>query len=409
MEKTKKPQIITMPLKDLKAAPYNPRKISDKAMKGLQASLKRFGLVQPIVFNKRTQRVVGGHQRVKALEAAGEKEASVLLVDLDENEEKALNITLNSPAISGSYTDSLQDMLDELREVLPHEFVDLRLDDLILDIPAMDVKDEDDVPEKPKSPISKKGDLWAMGDHRLICDDSSNAKTIERLLGKKMADMVFTDPPYGVDYGKKNRFLNSFQKAGRNLKDIANDMLPTDALFEMLTKIFTLAREHSADHCSYYVTSPQGGELCMMMMMMMSASGLPTRHILIWNKDAQNFSMGRLDYEYKHEPILYTWKKTHRFEGNGAFKNSVWDIPKPKKSEEHPTMKPVELVENAILNSSRRGDIVLDMFTGSGTTLVAAEKTSRKAHCIEIDPGYCDVIISRWEKITGQKAKRLDR
>jgi site-specific DNA-methyltransferase (adenine-specific) len=229
-------------------------------------------------------------------------------------------------------------------------------------------------------------------------------------MDSEKADMVFTDPPYGVDYGEKNRFLNSFQKAGKNLKDIANDMLGKDELLDFLTKAFTLAYEQGADHCSYYVTAPQGGELgLMMMMMMMMMSGLPTRHVLIWNKNRQNFSLGRLDYEYKHEPILFTWKKTHKFYGKGQFKSSVWDIDKEQKCDLHPTMKPVALIENALLNSTEAGNIVLDLFGGSGSTLIACEKLNRKCRMMEIDPCYCDVIIERWEKFTGKKVEiKLD-
>lgn len=222
--------------------------------------------------------------------------------------------------------------------------------------------------------------------------------------GKK-ADMAFTDPPYGVDYGAKNRFLNTFQPAGRRLEDIANDMLGKDELFDFLVKAFTLAYEVGADHCTYYVTAPQGGELGLMMMMMMS--GLPTKHILIWNKNKQNFSLGRLDYEYKHEPILYTWKEKHKFYGGGQFTNSVWDIAKESKCDLHPTMKPVALIENAILNSSQRDELCLDLFLGSGSTLIACEKTNRICYGMEIDEHYCDVIIDRFEKFTSKKAVKI--
>lgn len=400
------PEIVMMPIDKLLPADYNPRKISKEALKGLTESVRRFGLVQPIVFNKRSGHVVGGHQRIEALRAAGETSAQVSIIDLNEQEEKALNVALNSPTISGYFTDDLQSILDSLRESLPHEFIDLRLDELIADLQTTNGSDPDEVPDIPKEPTAKLGDLWELGTHRLLCGDAAKGESYKALLRNEKADMIFTDPPYGVDYGKKNRFLNSFYKAGRNLKDIANDMLGKDELFNMLVNAFSASRENSADHCSYYVTSPQGGELGLMMMMMMT-SGLPTRHVLIWNKDSQNFSLGRLDYEYKHEPILYAWKKKHRFYGKGQFTNSVWDIPKPKKAVEHPTMKPVELIENAVLNSSKRGDIIMDMFAGSGSTLIACERTQRRARCIEIDPAYCDVIVERWEKFTGQKAKRL--
>lgn len=236
-----------------------------------------------------------------------------------------------------------------------------------------------------------------------MCGDSTNADDVGKLMDGKKADMVFTDPPYGVDYAKKNIFLNSFQPCNRNLRDVANDMLGKDELLSFLVKAFTLGCEYGEDHCSYYVTAPQGGELGLMMMMMMM-SGLPTRHVLIWNKNKQNFSLGRLDYEYKHEPILFTWKKTHLFYGNGEHKNSVWDIDKVSKCDKHPTMKPVPLIVNAILNSSQDGEDCWDLFLGSGSTLIAAEQTNRICYGMEIEPLYVDVSVKRWEEYMGEKA-----
>jgi DNA modification methylase len=151
--------------------------------------------------------------------------------------------------------------------------------------------------------------------------------------------------------------------------------------------------------------APQGGELGLMMMMMMMMSGLPIKHVLIWNKNRQNFSLGRLDYEYKHEPILFTWKEKHNFYGAGMYRNSVWDINKELKCDKHPTMKPIELVENALLNSSKLNDTVIDLFGGSGSTLIACEKLNRKCYMMEIDPHYCDVILKRWEDYTGKKVE----
>lgn len=396
-----------MKLADLKPASWNPRTISKEAASGLSASLTRFGLVDPLIVNKRTgYTIVGGHQRYAVLQQQGETSAQVVLIDVSEAEERALNVTLNNRHIAGDWSDELVSLLDQIQSDGAVDFQALALDKLLeeLHIPLNGGNtDPDDAPDKPLKVTTRPGEIWILGNHRLFCGDSSNPESYQRLLKNERVDLVFTDPPYGVDLGKKNRFLNSFQKAGRNLKDIANDMIGKDELFDLLVRAFTAAREVSNDKCSYYVTAPQGGELGLMMMMMMM-SGLPTRHVLIWNKDSQNFSLGRLDYEYKHEPILYTWNKTHEFTGMGSFRNSVWDIPKPRKADVHPTMKPVELVENAILNSSKSGAIVMDMFAGSGTTAIAAQRTDRRARLIELDPAYCDVIIKRWEDFAGQKA-----
>lgn len=403
-------QIKTMALKDLKDNPANPREITPAALDGLESSLKEFGLVQPIIWNRRSGFIVGGHQRKRALERMGHTQAQVLVVDFDPEKEMLANLTLNNPAIQGTFTEAAMPLLDGYADSNLNAYQSLMLDDLRFDLfgdRVMEGKtDPNEAPPLPRKTKIKPGDRFKLGDHRLLCADATDMPSISRLLDGKLADLVCTDPPYGIDYGKKNRFLNSFQKAGRNLKDIANDMIGKDELFDMLVKAFTNAYEAGADHCSYYVTAPQGGELGLMMMMMM-ASNLPTRHVLIWNKNSQNFSLGRLDYEYKHEPILYTWKKTHKFYGKGPFTNSVWDIPKEKKCDVHPTMKPVALIQNAILNSTKKGDVVMDMFLGSGTTLIAAETTERQGMGIELDPLYCDVIIQRWQEFTGKKAVKV--
>ena len=222
--------------------------------------------------------------------------------------------------------------------------------------------------------------------------------------------MVFTDPPYGVAIGDKNKMLDEVAggKSGRIKTNIEGDTLSTDELYDMLLAAFTNLRENCTEDCSYYVSSPQGGEIGLMMMMMMRDAGLEVRHNLIWEKSSATFSMGRLDYDYKHEPIFYTWTKKHHFYGKGNCKNTVWQFPKPRKCDLHPTMKPVELVAECILNSSAKGDIIADIFGGSGTTMIACEQLDRKCIMMEKDPHYADVIIDRWEKYTGEKAVMMD-
>lgn len=250
--------------------------------------------------------------------------------------------------------------------------------------------------------------------------------------------MVFTDPPYGVSIGTKNAVLDSYSHKGgsKSIKvDIENDTLPADELYEVLIRAFTQLRIHSSDYCSYYVTAPQGGDIGMMMQQMMRDAGLPVRHILIWVKSSPTFSMGRLDYDYRHEPIFYTWTKGHHF--HGGYDNSVIEeygrlenlekselkelvhalrgdgstttiyCDKPLQSSLHPTMKPVRLAARLIYNSSEEGDVVADIFGGSGTTMIACEQLKRKCRMMEMDPHYCDVIKDRWESFTGKKAVLL--
>lgn len=219
--------------------------------------------------------------------------------------------------------------------------------------------------------------------------------------------MVFTDPPYGVAIGSKNAALNKVQRSGRCTEDIEGDTLSADELYPILQAAMKNCRESCKDDAAYYVTSPQGGDLGLMMMMMMKDAGLPVRHILIWEKNCATFSLGRLDYDYQHEPIFYTWTKSHHNYRNGKFRTTIWTIDKPRHCDLHPTMKPVELVANCMADATKEGDIVLDAFGGSGTTIIAAEQMGRKAIVMEKDPKYVDVIITRWEELTGKKAELI--
>ena len=275
--------------------------------------------------------------------------------------------------------------------------------------PSIEDVKEDDFDEDKEGILvrCKPGDIWELGEHRLMCGDSTDLETVKALMGGGLADMVFTDPPYGVAIGDKNAMLKQFVGGNSITRNIANDTLSVDDLYGVLVKAMSNVRENCKDDACYFVASPPGGDFGLMMMMMQDA-GLRVRHQIVWNKDAATFSLGRLDYDYKHEALMYTWTKSHHNYRKGAFRTSVWDIPKPRKCDLHPTMKPVELVSNCLLDGSKEGDIVLDAFGGSGTTIVAAEQLGRKCYTMELDPHYCDVIIARWEKLTGKEAKRTN-
>ena len=266
---------------------------------------------------------------------------------------------------------------------------------------------EDDVPE-PRETSIHLGDIYRLGEHRLMCADCRDENALQLLMEGEKADMAFCDPPYGVSQGKKNKQLNKMAGGDRKEDDIKDDDLDPDALYEQLVVAFkNLKNIVLADCSSVFTCAPQGGGLGMMMMMMKEA-GLEAKHVLIWKKNCPTFSMGRLDYDYQHEPILLSWNKSHKFYGEGRFRTSVWEFDKPRASKEHPTMKPIELVENALLNNSKRDDIVADIYLGSGTTLIACEKTGRNCYGTEISPTYCQVIIDRWEKFTGKQAIKIN-
>ncbi|MBR4442471.1 MAG: site-specific DNA-methyltransferase [Clostridia bacterium] len=267
-------------------------------------------------------------------------------------------------------------------------------------------EDDYDV-DAPVETIAKPGDIYRLGRHRLMCGDSTDPQAMKRLMQGEKADMVFTDPPYGVAIGDKNATLNSIQKAGCCCENIRNDTMPEGELYSLLKTAFINVRENCTEDAVYFVTSPQGGSLGLMMMMMKDA-GLEVRHVLMWRKNCATFSLGRLDYDYQHEPIFYTWVKKHHNFRNGENRTTVWDYDKPRHCDLHPTMKPVALVANAIMDGSAPGMIVLDAFGGSGTTMIACEQNGRRCYMMELDPHYVDVIIARWEKLTGEKAVRLE-
>lgn len=287
----------------------------------------------------------------------------------------------------------------------------LLMEDLIdwgCEIPDIEVKDdekevvEDEVPEKVETRC-KRGDIWKLGDHRLMCGDSTCITDVEKLMDGQKADLLFTDPPYGVSYEKKTKEVLK----SKSYTKIQNDDLTLHQFQDFLYDVFTNAFSCLKDTASYYVFSCQGGDQEMMMMMMMRQAGIPCRHQIIWVKDAPVFSMGRLDYDYKHEPILYGWVKKHEFQRKGEQDKSVWEY-KRTANKLHPTMKPIELIANALLNSTKNEENVLDLFGGSGSTLIACEQLNRKCFMMELDEHYCDVIIARWEKLTGKTAEKIN-
>jgi len=263
----------------------------------------------------------------------------------------------------------------------------------------------DDIPEVKKTDI-KLGDMFQLGNHRLLCGDATKKEDVEKLMNGQKADMIFTDPPYGVSYADKNKYLNSISRGNKIQTEIVNDHKTINDLYEniIFPSLYNI-KEILKDKSSYYITAPQGGELLMMMMMMMMKSGLTLRYMLIWVKN--NHVLGRTDYKAKHEPILFGWIERHNFYGLGEHKYSTWEINKPHKSDLHPTMKPIELIVNAIMNSSLRENIVVDTFLGSGSTLIACEQTGRVCYGMEIEPLYCEVICKRWEDFTGNKRVKL--
>lgn len=401
---------VEVRIADLKPYDKNARTHSPEQIKQIAASIKEFGFTNPVIVSREKGELllIAGHGRIIAASLLGMTDVpAVVLTGLTEAQRRALVLSDNKLALNAGWDEallaaellSLQDVPDLLALT---GFSDKEIDGLLGG--AVGLTDEDAVPEPPPTPISVLGDMWLLGGHRVLCGDSTSPEDVALLMGGDKADMVFTDPPYGVSIGDKNKMLNSVQKAGRCVENIKSDTLKPDDLKIILLAAFKNAREVMNNCCAVYVCSPQGGGLGMMMMMMMMEAGLEIRHVLNWIKNQPTFSLGRLDYDYQHEPILFTWKKSHKKIMAGEHRTSCWFIDKPRESKLHPTMKPVAIPENAILNSSDSGDLVLDIFGGAGSTLIAAEKTGRRCRMMELDPKYVDVIVKRWQEFTGKEA-----
>ena len=399
-------EIVMRKVSELTPYEKNAKTHDKRQIDNVAQSIKELGWLQPLVVDKDGV-VVVGHCRLLAAKKLKQKEVPCLIADdlTDEQIKKyrVLDNKLNeSPWDLGLLAEDIEGL----------DFDGYNLDfgidgEIGGGVTTNDIVEDDFDVMPPPVPTAKLGDIYQMGNHRLMCGDSTDPDAWAKLMDGEKADMVFTDPPYGVAIGDKNATLNSVQPSGRCTTNIANDTMSEEELYDMLKAAFINVRESCHDDAVYFVTSPQGGSLGLMMMMMKDA-GLPVRHVLMWMKNSATFSLGRLDYDYQHEPIFYTWTKSHHNYRGGENRTTIWQYDKPRKCDVHPTMKPVELVANAILDGTKEGDIVLDAFGGSGTTMIAAEQLGRKARLMELDPHYIDVIIARWENYTGKKAVLLN-
>jgi DNA modification methylase len=376
-------------ISELIPAEYNPRELTELQAKELSTSLERFNLADPIVINL-DNTIIGGHQRINILKQSGDLTVDVRVPSrsLTKDEERELNLRLNKNLGQWDY-----DLLANFDEAM---LKDVGFDSKDIDkIFQLDTKPEDDdVPEARTTKI-KLGDLYQLGAHRLLCGDSTKKEDVERLMAGEKADMVFTDPPYGVDYSGGIQFTDSGVKTEQRER-IANDDIDLyDKCIPMMAEfcngaIYTWFAGTKAK--SIYNAIDEVGDI---------------HALLIWVKNGGYGAMNA-NYKQKHEPCLY-WKpkgKNLNWVGNTT-ECTIWEIDKDGKNKLHPTQKPIALAEKGITNSSPREGIVMDLFGGSGSTLIACEKLNRKCRMMEIDCTYVDVIIRRWEAFTGQKAVKL--
>ncbi len=389
---------LAVPISSLRPHPRNPRRGDLEAVKD---SLSHHGQYRPVVANRRTGEVLAGNHVYRAASELGFSEIAATFVDLSDDEALKIVLVDNRTSDLAGYDDALLvELLSELGDLSGTGFDEAALDDLLEEVAPPPYEDEE-LPPAPREPETRPGDLYALGDHRLLCGDVTDARALERLIAGEHAQLLWTDPPYGVAYEGRTR----------DRLTLRNDR--PDALAELLRKAFAAIDGALSPGAAVYVAHPAGPQ-SVTFLCAFCTQGWSLRQTLVWVKDS--LVLGHADYHFRHEPILYGYKPAGGRRGRGGEgwygdngQSSVLEIPRPRAAREHPTMKPVELVEIALRNSSRRRDLVLDPFAGSGSTMVATERLGRAARLLEVDPAYCDVICARWERLTGRPAEIIDR
>ncbi|WP_108775593.1 site-specific DNA-methyltransferase [Lactimicrobium massiliense] len=387
-------ELKVIPVKDLKPAEYNPRrklKPGDKEYEKIKNSIQEFGFADPLVVNA-DMTVIGGHQRLTVAKELGYTEVPCAVVDVDKTREKALNIALNK--ITGAWDEKmlaelLQDIQNSELDVMVTGFEPPEMEQLFNKVADKDIEEDDfDVEAELKKPtVTKPGDLWFLGRHKILCGDSTKEETYHTLMGDEKANLVLTDPPYNV---------NVEETAGK----IMNDNMSDDAFYQFLLSAYKCMHEFLADDGSIYVfhADTQG----LNFRKAFQDAGFYLSGCCIWKKNS--LVLGRSPYQWQHEPCLFGWKKDGKHEWYSDRKQTtIWEYDRPKSSKDHPTMKPVQLMAYPIRNSSMTNGIVLDPFLGSGSTMMACEQTDRICRGIELDPKFVDVEVKRFLELKENK------
>ena len=378
--------------------PYenNSRTHSKEQVEQIKRSITEFGFTNPILIDEHNG-IIAGHGRLQAAQELGIKLVpTILLEGLTEAQRKAYVIADNNLALNAGWDlDVLKLEIEGLGE-FDFDIDLLGFDDdflagLMEEEPADGLTDEDEVPELEDDPVTVEGDVWILGNHRLMCGDSTKIDAVEKLMDGQKADLWLTDPPYNVAYEGKTKDALKIQNDSQSDLDFRQFLRDCYVAADFVMKEGAVFYIWHADSEGYNF---RGAAM---------DAGWKVRQCLIWKK--QTLVMGRQDYHWKHEPCLYGWK-----EGAGHLwaadrkQTTILEFDRPSKSVEHPTMKPVELFEYQLLNNTKGSDLILDSFGGSGTTMIAAEKNNRYSRLMELDPKYCDVIIKRWQDFTGKEA-----
>lgn len=397
--------------------PYekNPKQHPKDQIDKLKRSIKEFGFTVPILIDHNNV-IIAGHGRYLAAVQLDLKELPCIrhegltpeqitayrIADnkLTESEWEEDTLTQELKALLEAGTDLLLTGFDE-SELIELGVLEKEQQDLTEDMIEVGAYER----AKAKTQITP-GTIIQLGAHRLMCGDSTKEADVARLMDGGKADLLLTDPPYGVNYSSKNVFLNTVALGHRIEEDILGDTGNAEATQKLWVAAFTNANNYMKGGAAYYCNSMQGGDILLLLLLLsLRDAGLELKHSLVWVKN--NHVLGRSDYNYKHELILYGWKPGAKHNFYADFDVSVWEVDKATKNDLHPTMKPIKLLSKAINNSSREQDLVLDLFGGSGSTLIACEKTNRRCYMMELDPVYVEIICERWEAVTGKQRQIL--
>lgn len=399
-----------IPVEDLEAFQGDLKTLGRDQAGKIRESIQRYGFSFPVFVwedNRGKKKIIDGHQRLFILRkmladgwALEGGAVPVAWIDAKDEHEAKKKILLAASVYARVSEGGIKRFLEE---------ADITLDEIkvFVDIPNIDIEqitlelgddegEEDAVPSFPRHPVTGRGDLWKLGDHLLLCGDSTSVEDVGRVVGPEEASAVFTDPPYNIAYEGKTK----------DRMTIENDALASEEFSAFLSASFTRMIEVTRPGGAIYVCHAESEGLKFRAEMV--KAGWDLKQCLIWVKNA--FVVGRQDYQWRHEPILYGWKPgaAHTWYG-GRNQDTIWEYNRPVRNAEHPTMKPVQLVAQALKNSTVPGDVVFDPFGGSGSTLIACSKLGRRCRMIELDPRYCDVIVARWEKYARRKAKRAGK
>jgi site-specific DNA-methyltransferase (adenine-specific) len=395
-----------MKINELKNDHKNARKRTDRSSALIKESLQKYGAGRSIVIDEENRILAGngtiagaraaGIKNVRVIETEGDEIIAVKRKGLSEDQKVGLALADNRTSDLSEWDKEMLHQLSEDHDVDPW-FTKEDLAEILGEpdiIPSEGLTDPDEVPETPEEPTVQFGEVWKLGNHKLLCGDSTDQNQIQPLMENELADLWLTDPPYNVNY----------EGATADKLKIQNDNMSDQDFRQFLASAYKVAHHYLNDGASFYIwhADSEGYNF----RGAAKDANLQIRQCLIWVKSSM--VMGRQDYHWQHEPCLYGWKKgASHFWNADRKQTTVMNFDKPSKNKEHPTMKPVDLIQYQMSNSTKPNHIVLDTFGGSGTTLIAAERIQRQARLVELDPKYCDVIIKRWENFTGNKAERV--